>query len=617
MWPELDSVVELLRSLWAAAAVFWAAFGFGRPLVRQLRLESGGCLAVGVWSIATGLVVAGWLLWVLAALGGIHVIVIAALTLVGAIWALVELACACLGRVARARSTPQHREGAHRSRWLAGGLALLSASAAAVLLASLAIALAPPTSVAVLSDALERPKNVLVAQGAGLTEPGGCSLIQTWWLWALALDGPVAANLVHWGVGLLLVLATVLLARVLLGSPAAWIAGGLILLSPGVQRHLGDAGFDQLPCALLATLAVLGACQVLVQFESARAAVAAGLMLGAAAATQPAGAFLAVALAVSWAAAVGTAPWRRRELAISGGALLATATVVAGPALAGTASWPDALAWYSLRGEVASLGPVLLIGLGGLAFARRLRGLGHVSIVLVAYLAGGALSRGEWWTAAVPLVAVVSTWVWIETLRLPRPQAIVIVGVVALVAGAGLGPLLEKSYDRWPVALGRLRRDEFLLAREPGFRAAALVSQICQPDDRALVQDASGLYFPCRTESSSRCWRPLVALPGGGGPRRLIRAAQRAGYAYLLLAEPVVDDSKAATGDRSQLAARYLEQRLLDRSTDDGEVVRILQYRFADSNHRHIRYRLLKLRRLPATTALSPPDRDVHRLERR
>ena len=46
----------------------------------------------------------------------------------------------------------------------------------------------------------------------------------------------VAAQLVHWGLGLLLAAASVLLARPALGNRAAWLAGGIVLAVPGVTN---------------------------------------------------------------------------------------------------------------------------------------------------------------------------------------------------------------------------------------------------------------------------------------------------------------------------------------------------------------------------------------------
>ena len=176
----------------------------------------------------------------------------------------------------------------------------MMAPVAVVLATTLMLALAPPTSPEALSGSLEIPKNILLSHslyGPWQDSPPATNIAQMWSLWALALDGPVAANLVHWGVGLLAVLATTLLARVFLSVQIARLAGCLALVCPGVQYQLG-VPLDDMALALFAALALAAVFRVLVNLETAAWPVAAGVALGAAVAVQPAGVPLAATIAV-------------------------------------------------------------------------------------------------------------------------------------------------------------------------------------------------------------------------------------------------------------------------------------------------------------------------------
>lgn len=135
-----------------------------------------------------------------------------------------------------------------------------------------------------------------------------------------------------------------------------------------------------------------------------------------------------------------------------------------------------------------------------------------------------------------------------------------------------------------------------MLDRSGSYRAARVLNQICRDGQRLLSQDAENLYFSCPTT--------LATVPADDpGPgvsrevtRRLIARGHREGYAYLLLAEPVVNErAQAAPSPDSVLAATYQDEVGGEILNSNGEVIPILEYCYADDNNRYVRYRLLKL----------------------
>src|SRR5207249_4093046 len=70
------------------------------------------------------------------------------------------------------------------------------------------------------------------------------------------LDSAVAAQLIHWALGLLLAAASVLLARPLVGRRAAWLASAIVLTVPGITNQMA-APLNDVALAVFTTLALV------------------------------------------------------------------------------------------------------------------------------------------------------------------------------------------------------------------------------------------------------------------------------------------------------------------------------------------------------------------------
>lgn len=455
---------DALPSLLTLAVIGLAAFGLGRPLVRRLALPEHESLLVVVWSLALGLVAGGFLWLALAWVGGIDSYVIVAVSLAAVLWSLVELSCSYLGWAGgrlivgcppAERDEPPALDPAGK---------LLAAVAAVGAAASLFMAIAPANSPAVLRDALKIPQSILLH--GGLDTSGAARLplptiSQTWFLWALALDGPAAAGLVQWGLGLLLALAVTLLSREFLSAPQAALAGCLVLLCPGVQSQMSVPAAD-LALALFATLALHAVIRTLVHFDAAPWPIAGGVALGAAAAADTAGAPLAAAIAALWVlgCAAPSELWSQRLRAA--GTMAALATLVAAPWI--LPAWPAIHAGLpqSARSVAAHLGPVLIVAFAGLVFARRLRGLHFVLAVLAAYTLAACVGpwAGRSWSILAPLAAVVAAWTWHEMARFPRIAALAARAVLCMLAVAQTAGQAQRAVRSPDDAAERTASDE-------------------------------------------------------------------------------------------------------------------------------------------------------------
>ena len=135
--------------------------------------------------------------------------------------------------------------------------------AAGAALTALLLALAPPTDPEALGYHLDLPKRWLQAHRLVSLpyRPGGLPLLAPmWFLWALALDGEVAAQLVHWLWGVMFGCSAGYLARLVLDRRWAWMAGALVLLVPGVLREMSVPHGD-LAMATFCTLTLVACWQ--------------------------------------------------------------------------------------------------------------------------------------------------------------------------------------------------------------------------------------------------------------------------------------------------------------------------------------------------------------------
>jgi hypothetical protein len=594
-------MLDLSQSMLAVMVIALAAFGIGRTLLRILKWPDKDVLDITVWSLAIGLLAAGAGLLCLALGGWLSETSVLFLSLGGVLGGLVELACLAAGRRRSIRM---------ETGWLAGrdSLAnhrvesLAAAVAATVLGATFVRALAPPLDSDVLSRSLAVPKELLLSHGERLSETNIPNLSQFWSLWALALDGPVAANLLHWGLGVLTLLAIVLLARPLLGRRLGWMAGGTAMIVPAIQHELG-VPLEGISLAFVVALALAAAQRTLMEFEQRRAALAAGLMAGAATAIDPAGLLFATALLVAAAHAVlGKRPVAvelRGELLRM---MLAMLAIVLPWAACGGLMTPGRGPLISLT----SLGPVFAIAAGGLIFARRLRGLPWHLLVLLVYVAGALAlgSGGAAWAPLVPLGGILVVWTWHEMQRLPTGLRSSVAGLVLAIVAVDLAELVRTVAPCLGVALGCQTREAFLLDHEGSYRAAALLGAISHPEQRLLLVDANSLYFPCSTHRRDPA---LNRAKPESRERLFLEEAHRAGASFVLLAEPArTTDEANSPADSTAMLAWPLpaESEIFAPSR---EVIPILEYRFADDNNRCIRYRLWKLHGPQAGPDAQPP----------
>jgi len=206
----------------------------------------------------------------------------------------------------------------------------------------------------------------------------------------------------------------------------------------------------------------------------------------------------------------------------------------------------------------------------------------------------------------VPIV-----WVWIEMRRLPRVPAC---RAAALPIGVlAFHPEMAAALARacWALCVGLESRDDYLLRREPSYRAAAWANALLDPGVRILSQEQRAFYF------NARVARENVYRRRTGYDRHINSAAELArhlagdGFTHLLLAETMHGSGIHYNHTLSKLAD-------LDQAGMDPSPFRCLtEYRFTSDDGTVRRYRLMKLinrsvsRATPArqTRERSPPRR--------
>jgi hypothetical protein len=651
-----------------------AAFTIGRPLVRGLRvIAPDDSLAIGVWSIALGFIMAGLVLAGLAVAGLLYVPLIGVLTLGAAFYGFGTMlfgegkfAVASRGTGvpaarddAGAMPAPQlqfgQSVGRHCSsppRWVRRGVLLLAAAACA---ASLFSALAPPIAGDALCYHLELPKTFLAEHRINFLPFDDNStfpmLTEMWYLWGLALDGGVAAQLIHWEMGILLSLAAVLLAAPILGRPWAWIVGALVVLTPGINNQM-TAPLNDVALATLTTLALVAWWQPVIDDENRRWFILAGLAAGGALGTKY--------VALTFAAVVGAIWfwiwWRqkaRRQFLLQGAAVVCVVAVSVG------GLWYLRAAWYRgnpvfpflaktfdrLRGDCAApvngppgksgihnpesvepplankaplgrdplhlllspwlitlhpeqfggrahqLGLLWLAAVPGIFWTRRLRGLFTLLALAGGYWVLWYLMRQNqrFLYPIVPLLSVAAVWVWSELGLLPwRPRSVAIAAFAGMLAMVAAAPLVRCS-AHLRVALGLQSRASYLAEHEPTYRAAEIANQLLPADARILSQDYRGFYFHQQVVRENVYRRYSRYDRQIQQPGDLSRSLRQAGFTHVLLAE-----SLAGTGVQYDATLARLTDG--QTSADAESLLTLADYRFRDSDGSERRYRLLMLR---------------------
>lgn len=631
-------MLESFVSLLAIGTILLAAYGVGRPMLRALgRIEMDRLTAV-VWSLAMGLIAWGMALALLGAVGSLYSSLIVVASLVAGLWGVRELVRRPVLRVgSRSAETidsawdiDEPSRVAPPSAWLGHGAWWLAAVACS---GALLGALAPPTAADSLCYHLELPKRFLADHALSFSPNGHPTadllLIEMWYLWALALDGPVAAQLISWTLGVLLALATVVLARPLVGRDWAWAAGAVVVLVPGVNRQMTMAGGD-IGLTLLTTLVLAAWWRAMVSQEGRRWFILAGVAAGAALSAKYSAMWFVAAVALVWAWTLARHPSRRRVL-LEGAAIVSLVAVVTSgfwyaraawrhgepiyPALVGTAfdalSEPDSPETSSagesspsrgLLGLVVApwrvtieperfgdreypLGVLFLGVMPGLCLARRLRGLGS--------LLGVAAVYGVVWYFVYPRtglllpivapLAVAVVWVWIEVQRFPPRARWAATAVVALVLGVSALAAVGQSRDCWAVAFGGETRQAFLSRCEPSFGAAVTAHTVLGPEARILSQDTRLFYFDAKITREDIFRRKTQYDRQIEAPSDFSRVLRVSGFTHVLLVENLAERGAAFDSRFSRLAE----------ADDSLELVSEHYAEDAEGGWRH--YRLLAL----------------------
>jgi len=451
------------------------------------------------------------------------------------------------------------------------------------------------------------------------------------------LDGPVAAGLVHWGLGVLVGLAAVVLARPVLGREAAWLVGGVVLLVPGVNNQM-TAPLNDLALVLSTTVALAAWWRGVVAEAGRRWYLLAGLAAGGALATKYTALVFAVAMGIGLVGSWLRRPRRRRELA-GGAAVVAVVAISVGGLWYVRAAWYRGNPVYPFLGEALAggpadladphqtlprsksplgrtpLGPLVAVwkvtmepeGLGGrghqpgvlflaflpgLAVVRRLRGLGGLLGVGLAYGVVWYLLRQNvrFLLPLVPILAVGVVWVWLEARRFDRiPRAVITVLIVVL-AGAYAAVPLARCGGQAAVALGLERRTDYLRRHEPTWQAADVSNRCFGAEGHLLSQDYRAYYFQCRVTREAVYRRRTGYQRGITRPGQLAGLLHRAGFTHLLLAENL--SRRGIQYDRT--LSRLVEAEWAAGQTDS--LLPLAEYRFTDADGALRRYRLVLVR---------------------
>jgi len=587
-----------LSSIFAFVALGIAAFGLGRPLLRWIGVADDDWLTTTVFSVGLGLTTAGLVLLLLGMAGILYLPLVGMLTMIGCCWGLVEMGILWL----RVKETIPEALQQPADPWEPSGvppwpapprglLAGVLAVAVIVGLASFLDALTPPTTNDTLSCQLESAKRFLVdhriAELPASDRAARPLLVDMWYLWALVFESGVCAQLVHWGLGILLVLATVALATPLLGRPWAWLAGSLVVLTPGINRQM-SLPTESVALAALCTLALAAWWQAVMHGGPRRWFVVAGLAGGGALGIHYAAALLVPALGGAWAWAVLRRVEQRRFL-LEGGAVATLIALAVGGLCSFPAFWPAAkstcLATPGITAALLSdhLGIVLLAAVPGVLLVRRLRGLGAVLSAALVYAVLVCVLNGDarLLFVAVPLLSVAAVWVWIELSRFPRPARWAAAAAFAMMIAGSTAASLTRSPDALRVALGLEDREEYLLQHEPTYLAAAIANRLLRTNSRLLSQERRAFYFDCPVTWESSLGRTVDGNPSAWSARETVERLRRAGFTHLLLAETAPNEPKTVLSPLSRVA-------------DANSLLTDYRFRTTDGSVRH--YRLVMLR---------------------
>lgn len=625
-------MIASLLSIVAVTTMALAAYGIGRPMIRGLKVAEDDHLATGVLSVAAGLIAAGLVLVILGLAGCLYGQWIGTLTVAAAFWGIGEIGRGYGSKVPSKERAPRKPVAAETidqpPLFVRRALALLTVTA---VFATFLCALAPPTAGDALCYHLELPKAFLHQHALAYLPDSDNStyplLVEMFYLWALVLDGPVAAQLVHFGLGILLGLAAVLLATPLVGRPWSWCAGCITLLVPSVTNQmaapLNDAGV-----AALTTLALAAWWRAFVEEEHPHGYLLAGWLLGGALGTKHLAIVLTAVAVVVFALYTGRHRTWRRAIAGALATLVVTASVsgvwylraawhcgnpvhpflqeaVTGAGRASfsddkrplgrgalnlvRAPWEITMHPERFGGRGHQLGVMFLAGLPGWLFCRRLRGLALFGQICFGYFIGWYLLRQNirFLLPLLPLASVILVWVGMESRRLPAWPRRLFAAALAGMLLFNSAICLRRAHDKVAVALGWESRESYLSRCEPSY-PIALWAHTLDPQMRLLSAEQRTFYFPGQAVRESlyrhRTGYDKLAVPG-----ELSRLLRRDGFTHLLLAENL-----SGSGIRyNQTLSRLVDTALRDGSRSFEQLA---QHEAQDADGVVRRYRLIALR---------------------
>ena len=618
-------MILTLQSLFWFALISLACYGLGRALVHGLRVPVKRGLPLTTWSLALGAVAAGWILTGLGFLGVLYTPVIVLLTFAGSLEAGRRLA---FGWEHSPDETTIVQDNAP-PRWLTQLCVLLSVAAA---FAALVSALAPVTDGDALCYHLELPK-VFLREAALVYLPYSDDstyplLVEMWFLWGLALDGPVCAQLMHWGAGVLLALATVELARPLVGR-WSWIAGSAVMLMPGVTNQM-TAPLNDVAVATLTTLSAAAIWRAAVEREHRHWWLVAGVMLGGAASVK----YTALVFVAAGLPVLAWIIWRsfdeRRALVQGAAGALVVAVSMAGPwylrstwhtgnpvypylqsvfgqegppaardskrplgrnpLMLTTVPWQVTMQPDRFGGRSHQFGALFLALLPGIWMGRRLRGAGVLLAIAGGYVVLWFLLRQNvrFLYPVAPLLAVPAVWVWAEARRSVRPAAAVVTLLSALILASSAAISVRRARLHWHVALGGESREDWLTEHEPTYVTSMVVNRRLGPHQRMLSQEQRAFYFDCQVIRESIFRRKTDYLAQSTSPQELAERLSKQGINYLLLA-----DSDGGTRYQSHLS-RFVDHAEASHAKVPWHSVAERSYRDSEGHLR--RYRLVELK---------------------
>lgn len=664
---------ELLSPIFGIATICLAAWGVGRPLAFGLCKSHDDWLSAAVWSSSTGLIAYGLLYAGLGLLGKLSIPLIGACTFAGALLAvfcLVRRAPLTKSILAASDSRPNAANLAGVTapnsaaenppeKWLFHGQFIL---AGLVLVSSFISALAPSTAGDALCYHLQLPKRFLSDQAIVFDIYDENStfplLTEVWYAWALALDGPRTAQLMHWGLGVLLSMASVLLARPIVGKRWSWMVGVVVLCIPGINNQM-TVPLNDTALACFATLALVAWNNAVRGAGQAHWFVVTGVMLGAALGIK----YVALILCAAAVCGVALDSWRQNGLQrhIVKGALAAAVVAVSisgvwylrafwhrgnpvypffqelvddgartslpkskaklGRSAVNLASAPWNLTMYpnEYGGRGHQAGPIFLALLPGLLLVRKSRELRFLLFTAACY-------GGMWFFLRqnlrflfpiFPLLSVGGVTVVCQVLRdTSRLSRISQLGFAAMLVGCALIPAVRaRAHVR--VALGIESADEYLTRHEPTYLAASWMNVKLPSDAKILSQESRSYYFQHRTVRESTYRRQTRYLKRFDRGLDTLEQLKAEGFTHLLLVESLggvhyngklnevvaraeVEAQQESLSENPMAASAENSANLASHPASQVRPVLLEQWLHTDSSGNSRVYRLVELREVSA-----------------